>query len=271
MSETTTSARNRNTVAILVASVLFVGALVVRGIPPARTVAPEDVVEDAPHIVEPMQFLGAGAKLRAGELDAWVAADRKARFKALRDLVYHLDGCPGTHAWLDSVDGQRLERMLGELRTGKREEAFAALALIYQIARATEWKPGLMASTPQANAERLGGLLQDWLRTWGEKSAKDPLLAEPAAATAMLYGRVMRVAWRAPIVGTVDAPYKRARTFLNELLGTDRSKRTALGELVQSKNGAAIDRFVAGGDDLLRGFDSDALTLFPDLNGECGP
>ena len=256
------------TLALAGACVLFVAAIAVRAIPPAQRVAPQDVVEETPHIVEPMQFLGSGAKLRAAELDAWISADRRGRFKALRELAFHVGGCPGTRAWLDGVEGQRFERLLGELRSGKREEAFAALALTFQLARATEWKPGIVMNTSSANVERLASLFQDWLRTWGEKSANDSLLAEPAAAAVLVYGRLMRVAQRAPVLGTSDAPYKRAQMFLGDLLGEGRSRRTALGECMQAHSSAAISR-LSSADDALRGLDEEALVLFPDLTGAC--
>ena len=248
---------------------LFVAAIGVRGIPPAASVAPEDVIEEGPRIVEPMQFLGAGAKLRAGELDTWISPDRRIRFKALRELIFHLQDCPDLVEWIDSRDGQGLERMIAELRTGKREEAFASLALVYQVARATEWKPGILTRTPQAQAERLGGLLQEWLRVWGERSAKDALLAEPAVATTLLYAYVMRIAENAPVIGSSTASRERAKSFLAELLGTNSGRRTALGELVQARHSDAMGRFV-GSDDPLSGLAFDARTLFPDMNGTCG-
>jgi hypothetical protein len=256
-------------VALVAALVLFATAVLVRGIPPSASRAPEDVVEDGPRIAEPMQFLGAGAKLRAGELDAWIAEGRRARFKALRELLFHLEDCPDLVEWLDSRDGQSLERMIAELRAGKREEAFASLALVYQLARATEWKPGIMTRTPQAQAERLGGMLQEWLRVWGERAAKDNLLSEPAVATVALYGLVMRTAENAPVIGSSSASLQRAKTFLTELLGLATTRRTALGELVQARHVAAMARFQKDSDPL-SGFATDARTLFPDMNGECG-
>jgi len=257
-------------IAIAAACALFAVAIGVRGMPPKKSVAPQDVVEEGPRIVEPMQFLGPGAKLRVGELDSWVAPERRARFKALRELLFHLDGCPALLTWTASMDGQRLERMIGELRGGTREEALASLTLLYQLARATEWKPGVMTTTPQASAERLGGLFQDWLRTWGERGASDPLLSEPAVATTLVYGRVMYVAHDAPVIGKLQAPLERARTFLSELLQSGQSRRSALGELVQSRHGSALARFVSK-DDPLGGFSSDAMTMFPDLKGNCSP
>lgn len=257
-------------VAIGAAIALFVAAVVVRGIEPARPVAPEDVVEDGPRIEEPMQFLGAGARLRASELDAWVAAERRARFKAQRDLVFNLQGCPPLLEWIASIDGQRFERLLGELRAGKREEALAALTLLFQLTRATEWKPGILTSTPNAPAERLGGLFQDWLRTWGDRGAADPVLAEPAVAAALVYAKLMDVAHDAPVIGTLSAPLERARRFLGDVLQSDANHRSALGELVQSRHAVAWARFTDG-EDPLGGFAAEAATLFPDLKGNCEP
>lgn len=256
-------------IALVATCALFVVAIAVRGVPPSASVAPEDVVEEGPRIVEPMQFLGSGAKLRAGELDAWVAADRRTRFKALRELIFQLRDCPDLVEWIDSMEGQMLERMITELRTGTREEAFASLSLVYQLARAAEWDPGLMTRTPEAQAVRLGGLLQEWLRVWGERAAKDALLAEPAVATTLLYAHVMRIAENAPVIGISSASRERARSFLTELLGIGTGRRTTLGELVQARHGAALARFIAR-DDPLAGLAADARTLFPDMNGSCG-
>lgn len=256
-------------IGLAAACVLFVAAVAVRGIAPRPSVAPEDVVEEGPRIVEPMQFLGAGAKLRIGELDAWIAPERKPRFKALRELLFHLEDCPDLVEWIASMDGQGVERIVAELRSGKREEAFASLALVFQLARSTEWKPGIMTRTPEAQSERLGGLLQDWLRTWGERAAKDTLLAEPAIATTLLYAHVMRTAENSPVIGTRSASRERAKAFLGELLGAGQSRRTALGELVQARHGQALSTFL-GRDDPLAGLAADARTLFPDMNGTCG-
>lgn len=231
--------------------------------------APEDVVEEGPRIVEPMQFLGAGARLRASELDQWIAPERRTRFRALRELLFHLQDCPDLVEWIDSMDGQGLERMMADLRGGKREEAFASLALVYQLARSTDWKPDLMTRTPEAQSERLAGLLQEWLRMWGERGAKDALLAEPAVATTLLYAHAMRTAENSPVIGTRSASRERGKAFLTELLGAGQSRRTALGELVQSRHGAAMGRFL-GTEDPLGGLAADARTLFPDMNGTCG-
>jgi hypothetical protein len=266
VTEPTSSTGTR--VAIALACILFAAAVAVRGIPPAKSVAPQDVVEEGPRIVEPMQFLDKGARLRAGELDTWVAADRRERFKTLRQQIFTLRNCPPLLDWLGTLDGQRLERMIVELRSGKREEALASLTLIYQLARATEWKPAMMSNARQAPAERLGGLLQDWLRTWGEKGASDPLLAEPSVAATLAYAHVMRIAQMSPLIGQLDEPLQRARTFLTEILAAGQSKRSLLGEMVLIRHGAAMSRLL-GGDDPLQGFSADAVTMFPDITGAC--
>lgn len=253
---------------LVAAGVLVALAIAARTLPAPRVRLADEIVEEGPRIVEPMQFLGRGAALRAAELDQWVAPDRRVRFKALRELVFHVDGCPGTVEWTDSADGQRLERLLGELRSGTREEAFASLVLVFQVARATEWKPGILTQTPQANAERMGGLVADWLRAWGERGARDPLLAEPSRAAMLVYGRLMRTAQQAPLIGTNSASYQRALQVSGEILGTDAGRRTALGEALQARHPEALRKLV-GDLDRLRGLDDEARTLFPDLTGEC--
>lgn len=254
---------------LVVAAALVAAAVAARTIDAPRATVAEDVVEEGPRIVEPMQFLGRGASLRAGELDDWVALERRPRFKALREQVFHIAECPETVEWVDSAEGQRLERLLGELRGGKREEALAALTLVFQLARSTEWKPGILASTPEANAERMAGLVADWLRAWGERGARDPLLAEPARAAALVYGRLMRTAQHSRVIGTNAGSYERGLRTVEELVGLDAGRRTALGESLQSRHPEALRKLVRDSD-RLRGFDDEALTLFPDLDGECG-
>ncbi len=264
-----TDVEKRILVGLVAAGMLVVGAVAARMLPAPRFAVAEDVVEEGPRIVEPMQFLGKGAALRAPELDAWVASQRKTRFKALRELVFHLKDCPATVEWADSAEGQRLEQMLGELRGGTREEAFAALVLVFQVVRATEWKPGFLAQTREANVERAAGLVADWLRAWSERGARDPLLAEPSRAALLVYGRLMRTAQKSPRFGDNAASYERGLKFVNELVGIDTGRRTALGESMQARHPDAMRKLV-GESDRLRGLDEEALTLFPDLDGACG-
>ncbi|MBL8862149.1 MAG: hypothetical protein JNK02_09065 [Planctomycetes bacterium] len=252
------------------AGVLVTLGVAARLLPAPRVQLPDEQVEAGPRIVEPMQFLSKGAGLRAGELDAWIAAERKPRFKASREILFTLEGCPGTVEWLDGAEGQRLERLLAELRTGTREEAFAALVLVFRLARATEWKPGLFTTTGrEANAERMARLVADWLRAWSERASRDPLLAEPARVAVLVYGRLMRTAQQSPRIGTNAASYERALKTLGDVLGFDSGRRTALGEALQARHPEALRRLV-GDSDRLRGLDEDAGTLYPELDGKCG-
>ncbi len=251
------------------AAILIAGAVAVRLLPAPRVVSAEEQQQEGPRIVEPMQLLGRGAALRVAELDEWIAEERRPRFRAARDQVFHIRDCPESVAWLDGAEGQRVERLLGELRHGSREEALAALALVFQLARATEWDPGVLASIPEANAARLAGLAADWLRAWGERGARDPLLAEPTRAAALLYGRLMYMAQHSRVIGTNTSAYERGLKTLSELVGLDSGRRTALGESLQSRHPEAM-RKLALESDRLRGFDEEARTAFPDLDGECG-
>jgi hypothetical protein len=229
---------------------------------------PKDVVGDRPRIAEPMQLLAHGARLRAPELDALIEPARKNEFKAVRQTIFRLDGCPALVEWIDGADGQAFERACADLRAGTREEAFASLALVFQLARATEWRPGLLAHSE--HAERLGAMLQEWLRVWGERGASDPLLSEPALAATLLYGHVMRTAWRAPIVGYNAAPYDRGVVFLAELTGIQAGHDTALGAALQSRYARAAARLHSD-KDALSGLDEECSVLFPDMTGECSP
>lgn len=248
------------------AAVLLAAAVGVRAIPPARAVLPEDLVEERPRLQEPMQLLARGGHLRAPELDRWVGERHRADFEAVRARLFALQGCPPLLDWIDAPDGQRAERLLAEMRAGSREDALAALVLIFQLARACEWSPGVLARTQ--HAERLGGLLQDWLRRWGEPGARDPLLAEPTLAAALVYGRVLRTAWKAPLLSYNRAPYERGVSFLSELAGTTSRRATAFGEALRARYVRAAEKLIAQHDRLL-GFEEECAILYPELTGDC--
>jgi hypothetical protein len=248
------------------AALLLVAAVTVRGIAPARMTLPKDAPEERPRIAEPMQLLARGAKLRAPELDALIEAPHKAAFTSTRHTLFRLQDCPPLVDWIDGPDGQAFERTMTDLRSGTREEAFASLAMIFQLARATQWRPGMLAHSQ--HAERLGALLQEWLRVWGERAARDPLLSEPALAATLVYGHVMRTAWRAPIVGYNAAPYDRSAAFLMELTGIPSGHDTALGAALQARYARAAARLHAD-KDVLSGLEEECSVLFPDLTGEC--
>jgi hypothetical protein len=251
------------------AGLLCAAAIGVRAIPPPRALDPRDVVEEGPRIQEPMQLLGPGAAARAPELDPWVAEARRKRFAELRQVLFRLASCPDAVEWLDSAQGQRLERLLGELRAGTREEALAALALLMRLARATDWEPGLLESAAEADAERIAALYADWLRVWGEPGARDPLLAEPVRAAVLVYALLVETARESPVIGTNAASGERGVALIESLARFDSLSRTALGEALQANHPAAVRRFVDSGE-RLAGFAAEARTLYPDLKGDCG-
>jgi len=252
--------------AIVATVALLVGAIGVRGLRGALPLAPQDRPREKTEIAEPMQLLGRGASMRIEELTARVSEAVKPNWSAAHRLPFALRDCPKLLDWIESADGQRFERLLAELRRGSREDAFASLALTLALARATEWNPGLLARTQ--NAERLGALLQEWLRAWGERGVGDTLLAEPTLAATVLYGRVMRIAAEAPPVGRFDAPYERAHAFLANALLDHQGQTTALGRALQARFPAAS----AGFDDehdCLSGLDREAAQVFAGLDGKC--
>lgn len=250
-----------------VASVLFAGAFLVRGLAPNKVILPKDIpVAERPKLRDPMQLLSPAARLRAAELDPLVSPAHAATFTAVRKSLFSMSTCPELLDFANSADGQRFERLLEDLRTGTREDAFAALALLLRAARACEWKPGLRARTE--HAEKLGSWLGDWLRSWAEPGANDPLLSEPALAAGLVYGKVMHVAWKAPIVGHKQAPYDKAQALLDELVGTTPGRRTAYGELLQLRYPRAMSQLFVR-TDALAGCAEECAALYPELTGEC--
>src|SRR5262245_18308635 len=231
---------------LLASLALFATAIGVRAVRPARVVRPEDVPEARMGIPKPMQFLGRGAGLRVAELDEWIAPQRRPLFSAARKVMFAIEDCPPLMDWSAASDGQKVERLLIDLRGGSREEAFAGLVLTLRIARGMRWSPGFLGRTQ--HAVRLGGLLQEWLRVWGDRSAKDPLLAEPALAASLVYGHVMRTAWRAPVVGYNRAPYERATAFLAELTGVPDGRRTDFGEALAARYAGAAAKLMSTDD-----------------------
>ncbi len=244
----------------------FAAALAVRGIEAVPPPQPEDVVPERAQIQAPMQFLAGGAAERVAELDPWVSADWRAIWQASRNVVFHIEDCPELLGWMEGSEGLRVERLLEGLRKGSREDALAALTLILQLARATDWAPGLRGRPQQA--EKLAGLLAPWLRRWGDASATDPVLHEPALAAALVYGRVMRVAWKGPVVGSNQASYERATAFLTELCGLGSRERTPFGAALQARYARAF-ALLEGQEDRLRGLSEEAVVLLPDLQGGC--
>jgi len=244
---------------------LLVGAVYVRGIRGSVPELPEDRQRPPDALAEPLQFLGRGAHLRLDELTARITGERGRAWSAAHRIPFEIAGCPKLTDWIAGADGQLVEQLVADLRRGSREEALGALALLFGVARRTQWAPGVRGST---NAERLGALLQEWLRKWAEPSAGDQLLAEPALACALVYASVMRMAYEAPPITRDGAIAARARAFLETLTGADQPRPTAFGEALSTRYPDAFDVFRRRSD-LLEGFAREAFVLFPELDGEC--
>jgi hypothetical protein len=246
---------------------LLVTGIAVRGIEGRLPPAPEDLPSGPKALSEPMQFVLRGGGLRMRELADRLDPERRKSWDSAWRLPYDLTDCPALLAWIDGPAGQRIERLLAELRRGNNDAALAALALTVQIARTSRWEPSFFGG--HEDAERLGGLLQDWLRVWGPRAADDPQLLEPTLAGLLLYGRVMRTAYDEPAFGRADAPYQRARAFLDELTGVRASQPTPLGARLASRHPRAWTSLKSRGD-FLAGADEEAQGLFPEIDGECG-
>lgn len=247
--------------------VLLALSVWVRGIELAAPPPPEDLPADEPRIEEPMQLVAGGARHRRDELAAFVSAELQAAWRESAAVVFSLEGCPWLRPWLESPEGQRCEQLLERLRAGTRDDALAGLALLFELARSARWQPSWGHAE---HAERLGGLLQEWLRAWAERSADDPVLHQPAMAAALLYGQVMRAAWNAPAFGYNRSSLERGRAFLVELVGADGAERTRFGRALQARH----PRVCAAFDDdepvaVLRAFSEECRLLFPALDGEC--
>jgi len=139
---------------------LLGGAVGVRAIEPTAPSAPE-VIEDELEVLEPMQLLRSGGEERMAELDALVPLERRVAFVDNRLDLLDLADCPPLDDWLRARRGLALEQTVASLVRGDRAEALAALALVMQLARTTEWSPGMFGGSQ--GAETLGGLLGTWL------------------------------------------------------------------------------------------------------------
>jgi hypothetical protein len=248
-----------------VTCVLLVAALGVRAWHPQRAFGPS-AEEAALRLPEPLQFLLGGANLRIAELDEHVAESRRARWIEMRETILALQDCPRLSAWLDTASGLEYEQLCAELVRGSSEEALASLSLTIALARRTAWEPGFLGGGEDAG--RLGALIAVWLHARAEGALDDALLYEPALSAVVIYGRAMRIAYQAPVLGRDDAAYERARSTLERLIGINDRQRTKFGAAVQARYGRATSLLESSGDMLL-GFDQEARVSFKDLDGEC--
>jgi hypothetical protein len=248
------------------AAALLAVAVAVRGIRGDPPIAPVDRPREPSAIAEPMQLLRAGSELRVSELSERISPEVRREWSSLFRMPYALDDCPPLGEWLVGLTGQRFERLLGDLRRGSREDALGALALTFQLARATEWKPGFLGDA--RHAERLAPFFEDWLRAWGERAADDATLGEPALAALCVWSRVARSVVEAPVIGSDDAAQARASAFLRTLVGDGRGRRTRLAAALEARFPAAAAALADTGDPW-RGLAREAERAFPEIDGEC--
>jgi len=251
----------------VLAVALLVLAVAVRGCEHGAPARPQPAPGDLDELPEPLQLLGAAGAGRMAELDAVVASAQRAAWVDTRAALDRLEGCPKLLKWIARPEGQRLERLLTALETGSRQEALGALALIFRVAGRTEWEPGMFGGA--AGAERLGGLLQDWLEVWAAKGVDDPLLYEPTLAAVLLYGRVMNAAFESGLFGDSERSLERARACLARLCTTPGGLRTPLAIALEDRYPGALDLALED-EGILEGLADEAALLFPDHDGECG-
>ncbi len=252
---------------ILSSAILLVCSLWIR----ALDLRPRGVRASEPTsttIPEPMQLLSKNARERLDARWIWIAKEHEALWSRVSHVPFDLRGCPRTSEWLAGANGHDVEQLIDQLTHGNTsEEALSALALLFQIARATSWKSGMIASG--VDAAKLGDLLEKWLVTWAPTSAHDSTLGEPARAALCLWGRAAREAIRAPIFGRDEAIESHARVVLDGLLKSRGASRTAFGEEFAQQFPRAVST-LAGDGDFLRGLADDAARLFPEIDGVCG-
>lgn len=214
----------RYPIQLLATAAIAALALAVRAIPDATHAPAISDVEAS--IARPERLLGSGAKRRLPELDAWVREALRERFVAVRREIASLDDCPDLTAWLGGPEGLEFARVVDELARGSSEEVLAALALEFQLAYRTTWKPGVFGGS--AAAERLGDRLGRWLDAHAAAAVGDAQLHYPALAACVLYGGVMDAAFQGGFFDRSDPSRARAERRLSELLG-ERGRFTELG------------------------------------------
>lgn len=248
-----------------ICGVLFLAAIFLRGVNPPPRVAPEQRAE-RPVISAPMQFLGPSGMKRLAELAALLPESVREPWTRCTVGLNAQTKCPSTIDWLSTPRGQEFERALAELQRGDSAQGLAALVLLVDLARKTKWAPGVFVSVE--NSERVGALLQSWLAVFASKSHDDATLHEPALAATLLYGRVMRAAYRSPALGRSEAPYARAFAFTHELCGLQAKAPTDFGRALKARHPQAFLGLEQ--EDFLAATSEESRLVFPDIDGACG-
>jgi hypothetical protein len=254
------------TVAALFAALTLFGASVaVRAIDGGPLLSAADRDRERGAVQEPMQLLGRSASARVAELDLRINKDLRPEWLRLRKAIFQLPRCPRTGEWLDSSDGLAFERLFNELRRGNRDEALAGLVLLTELARRTEWEPGLLARVQ--DAERLSNLQGEWLRTWSARAAQDAQLSDPALATLLLHARVERATYVRTIRRDRDRQ-ERATEAFRRLLEDTQGQPSVFARALDVRHPGLVTG-MRERKDALEALDTAAGQLFPGLNGEC--
>lgn len=249
---------------LALSAALLVAAVAVRGrASPQEQLAPRPTTPTA--IEDPMQLLGGGARYRLTLDWPHVPAELRSRWREVYPVLFELQGCPELSKWLQTPEGQGAEHLVRALTRGGTEERIGALALLFQLARATHWKPTLLGGA--GDAVRLAGLLEEALSPWA--SAVPAGYEDPVLAALFLYGRAMRMAWKAPVIGSDEGSLQRARAFLQRFTGAGTPAATPVGRLLQRRYPRAWSSLAAKGD-LLEGLSAEARLQMPGIDGECG-
>lgn len=223
--------------------------------------------ELAPTIPEPMQLLSRAARTRIDERWLWIEPERRERWERCYRRPFELQDCPRFQPWSATPAGVDTLLLVGELTRGKAEEALTALALVFELARRTEWTAGLLSSGEDAS--ELARVLETWLAIWAPVSARDPLLAEPARAAFALWGRVSSVVVDAPLFGVDEAAASHARVFADSLTRSRTSAPTDFGRAFAEASPRAFAQLLED-DGFLSGLAEESARVFPEIDGGCG-
>jgi hypothetical protein len=221
----------------------------------------------APSIPEPMQLLSRSGRARIDARWLWIEPEHRDAWERSYRRPFDIVDCPRFAEWIATRAGADTALLIGELTRGQAEEAVTALALVFELARSTSWRVGVLDSG--ADATELATMLENWLRLWAATSARDPLLAEPTRAAFCLWGRVASAAVDAPFFGQDDSVASHARTFADSLMRARGGAPTDFGRAFAEQFPRAAAS-VLGADDFLVGLSEDCLRLFPEMNGGCG-
>lgn len=251
---------------IAVGAILFVLAVYVRGLG-HRTGRRSPAEYEAPTIPEPMQLLSRAGRTRIDGRWLWIEPEHRERWERCYQRPFEIVDCPRFTEWSATASGAETVLLIAELTRGRAEEGLTSLALVFELARRTDWKVGVLDAN--ADALELARLLEQWLQTWAPVSANDPLLAEPARAAFALWARVTREVVDGPVFGTDDAAESHARVFADSLTRSRAPAATDFGRALAESAPRAF-ALLLDESDFLVGLAEESARLFPEIDGACG-